>query len=120
MPAPVVVAQARADPQEVARGGRNVRPHPPPARRPPGLGEEIDRVCDRFDAAWDAGARPQIEDYLQAVPESARSELLRELLAADVEHRSCAGDRPAPDEYLARFPDRAATIVSEFGSTRES
>jgi serine/threonine-protein kinase len=74
-----------------------------PARR-------IDRVCDAFEAAWQAGVRPGIEQYLGDTPEPDRSELFRELLALEVEYRSRHGERPARDDYLPRFPDRAAAI----------
>ena len=28
--------------------------------------QEIDRLCDSFEAAWHAGLRPRIEEYLNA------------------------------------------------------
>lgn len=51
----------------------------------------VDRLSDRFEAAWSSGAEPRIEDYLLEVPPSANAEysqrLLRELVMIDIEHR---------------------------------
>ena len=43
--------------------------------------EELDRACDRFEAAWRAGERPRIEDHLAGMTEPLRSALLGELIA---------------------------------------
>ena len=40
----------------------------------------IEGICDRFEDAWQAGQRPQIENYLGEVPERERPGLWRELL----------------------------------------
>ncbi len=63
-----------------------------------------DAACDRFEAAWRAGQRPRLEEYLAAVPEPQRPALLRELLLLEIDYRRLAGERPTPEEYLARFP----------------
>src|SRR4051794_18434505 len=86
-----------------------------PDRLPLEVADQIDRICDRFDAAWSAGGRPRIEDYLGEAPDSARVALLRELLAADLEQRARLGEKPSPGEYLGRFPEHVATILDEFG-----
>jgi hypothetical protein len=31
----------------------------------PSMINRMDEVCDRFEAAWQAGLRPRIEDYLK-------------------------------------------------------
>ncbi len=31
--------------------------------------ERLDQLCDQFEAAWQSGQRPRIEDYLNARPE---------------------------------------------------
>ena len=46
----------------------------------------------------------RIEDYLSAVPEPRANLLLRELILLDIDYRRHAGERPAADEYLERFP----------------
>jgi WD40 repeat protein len=74
---------------------------------PPELVDRLDAVCDRFEAAWKAaaaGQAPRIEDYLVALPEPERADLLHELVLLDLHYR---GRRPEPlraEDYLARFP----------------
>jgi eukaryotic-like serine/threonine-protein kinase len=90
----------------------------------------IDGACDRFEAAWKSGQRPQIEEYVSDVgsrnPSHVR-QLLIELVMIDLEWRwpeseadtvvsgvpsDAAGDghvvrseRPRLEDYVARFPD---------------
>ena len=61
------------------------------------LGGQVDAVCDRFDALWQAGNTPRVEDFLDCVPEAARRDLLRELIALEVEYRLKAQERPDPE-----------------------
>ncbi|MFO0844442.1 MAG: protein kinase [Gemmataceae bacterium] len=70
--------------------------------------ERIDAACDRFEADWQAGRRPRIEDYLAAAAPVDREPLLAALLAIEVELRRAAGDPPGLDELLGRFPDSGA------------
>jgi len=56
--------------------------------------QEIDRVCDSFEAAWHAGLQPRIEDYLHVATVEHRTELFEELLAREVELRKKAGESP--------------------------
>jgi serine/threonine protein kinase len=79
-----------------------------PAGRPSeSLPTLADALCDRFEAAWQAGQRPRIEDYLGQVPEPHRPRLLYELLMLEVEYRGRDGERPQLKEYQDRFPDHA-------------
>jgi tRNA A-37 threonylcarbamoyl transferase component Bud32 len=71
---------------------------------PPELAERLDQVCDRFEAAWKAGRRPQIEEHLEGVPEDERIPLLQELVLLDAHYRRLAGDNPQTDDYKAQFP----------------
>jgi hypothetical protein len=75
---------------------------------PTSVAQSLDRVCDRFEAAWKAvehgGKRPRIEDYLGTRPEPERSALERELIALDIVYRQRAGEEPQAEEYRARFP----------------
>jgi WD40 repeat protein len=79
---------------------------------PPGLVLALDRACDDFEAAWDAGAEPRIEDYLGRVPDPAREALLEALLASELEQRHRRGERPEAREYGKRFPEQAELIAS--------
>ena len=55
---------------------------------------QIERTCDRFEAAWQAGTRPRPEEYLGTAAEPARSVLLCQLLLLDWDYRRRAGDDP--------------------------
>lgn len=48
----------------------------------------VDRLADRFEAAWRSGQAARIEDYLSEVPHEGRSVLLRELLVVELQLRS--------------------------------
>ncbi len=74
----------------------------------PAVMRAVDRTCDRFEAAWRAGARPRIEDYLSEVPAADQPTVLRELIALEVELRAGAGEAPRWEEYRGRFPAVAA------------
>jgi tetratricopeptide (TPR) repeat protein/predicted Ser/Thr protein kinase len=81
--------------------------HPRQDTLPPSVAERVDRVCDRFEAAWKAARtpdeRPRIEDYLSETPETERSLLLSELIALDIAYRRRAGENPATKDYQDRF-----------------
>jgi tRNA A-37 threonylcarbamoyl transferase component Bud32 len=72
---------------------------------------EIDAACLRFEAAWQAGERPRIEDYLKDAAESTRSALLAELLRLEVEYRRAKDEQFSAAEYVARFAGQE-TIVA--------
>jgi WD40 repeat protein/serine/threonine protein kinase len=81
-------------------------PIPQGARLPAAWGRHVDQVCDRFEAAWQAGQQPQLEDYLQPAATAAeRGLLLRELILLEVDYRHRAGPAPQPQEYQQRFPE---------------
>ena len=73
----------------------------------------LDEVCDRFEAAWRAGARPRIEEYLGDVTGAARLALLRELLALEVHYRQRGGEGPRPADYGDRFADLDAAAIAD-------
>src|SRR5262245_10936436 len=70
-----------------------------------------DRICDRLEASWRAGAPLRIEDLLAEVPEAERPTLLRELIRVE---RELGGPACAADDYRARFPDFAPLIDTLF------
>jgi predicted Ser/Thr protein kinase len=72
----------------------------------------VDQACDDFEAAWDAGAEPQIEDYLGRVPDAGRPTLLGSLLATELERRRRRGERLDPEQYRERFPEQVELIAS--------
>ncbi len=78
--------------------------------------DRVDVACDRFENAWKAGGRPQIEGYLAEATASERAVLLRELLILELFWRRRGSERPDPCEYLERFPDKECieVIVAAF------
>jgi eukaryotic-like serine/threonine-protein kinase len=86
------------------------------------LARRIDAVCRRFEADWQQGRRPRIEDVLAVVPHEGRPALRAELEALERELRQPqetgihidAGTSPAPDPRTASAPStiaEAATIA---------
>ena len=71
---------------------------------------ELDRICDRFEAAWCAGLNPRIEEYLADVAEPTRPQLLQELIALEVAYRRKDGETPAWADFESRFPSDKATV----------
>jgi WD40 repeat protein len=69
------------------------------------LARRIDEVCTRFEAEWQAGERPRIEDYLTGADSLVRPILLRELILLEVYYRCKAGEQPVVGEYRDRSPE---------------
>src|SRR5579863_9779988 len=67
---------------------------------------EFSRIVARFEEAWFAEQRPQIETFLRGDDE-LRPVLLAELMRIDCEFRAKAGETVLVDDYLVRFPDLA-------------
>lgn len=65
----------------------------------------VDRMCDAFEAAWTAGKRPKIEDYLLGTSDGLRHELIRELIQVDLHYRRRLGEHPQSKDYGKRFHD---------------
>ena len=76
--------------------------------------KQIDQISDEFEADWKAGRRPQIEEYLPRVAESARGELLGYLVSLDLDYRRRQGETPDTEEYTRRFPDHAAAVQQAY------
>jgi predicted HicB family RNase H-like nuclease len=77
--------------------------------------EELDRACDRFEADWRAGGRPDLAAYLAGTEGPERVSLARELIAIDIHWRGRTGERPTAEEYLARFAGDAFAAVPDEG-----
>jgi serine/threonine protein kinase/Tfp pilus assembly protein PilF len=81
---------------------------------PQSLALQVEDICSRFETAWKAGRKPQIETYLGQTPEPRQSVLLRELLALELEFRRQRGDEFLPEDYLLRFAERADVVREVF------
>lgn len=79
-------------------------PHEQPAEPASDL-EWVDQVADRFEAAWKAGAAPNIADFLAGEADGRRRQLVRELVKIDLEWRWQAGEHKGVHEYVAAFPE---------------
>ena len=78
------------------------------------IGRELDLECDRFEAAWRAGGRPRIEDFLGDRADPDRPVLLCYLLAVELDYRRGLREVPEPSEYRSRFPGDEGLIDSVF------
>ena len=76
--------------------------------------EEMDRACDRFEAAWRCGGRPDLPAYLAGTDGAERATLARELVAVDVHWRRRAGELPGADEYITLLPNDAESVRDAF------
>jgi tRNA A-37 threonylcarbamoyl transferase component Bud32 len=88
----------------------------PIAELPLDVLHQIDRICDQFESAWQAGGKPRLEDYLGAVAEAHRAALLHDLLAAELDARCRRDEIPEPREYFARFPADATVVDAAFAA----
>ncbi len=64
---------------------------------------------------WQRGERVTVEAYLAALPAPAPPDLVVDLVYGEFVLRQEAGDEPAVQEYLDRFPDRAPAIRRQLG-----
>jgi tRNA A-37 threonylcarbamoyl transferase component Bud32 len=74
----------------------------------------IDALGDEFEAAWDAGAHPRIEDFLTNLPETDHALGLVALLRVELELRQRLGEHPELAEYQARFPAQREALAALF------
>ena len=66
---------------------------------------QVNDLCNRFEAEWQAGRRPSISEFLKPLPSETRDVALHELLVLDVEYRREQDAPPNIDEYVAEFPE---------------
>src|SRR5687768_3430229 len=83
------------------------------------VAHELSSACDHYEAAWNAGSRPQLEHYLSGSSDVERSALFRALLTLELYFRRTSGEEPRPEEYIPRFPEHAEIIVREFKNRQQ-
>ena len=81
--------------------------------------QQIDSLCDEFEAALRRGDTTRIEDYLSQVEEEKRSELLNELLEVEIQfvseaQKSATSLRQIQESLAGRFPGKNTLIQSLF------
>jgi hypothetical protein len=79
-----------------------------------GQAGRLEPLCAGFEADWQAGRQPSVEDYLAQGRPADRLALLARLLALDLANRARNGERPTPAEYRARFLGDSAVIDEGF------
>ena len=75
--------------------------------------QSVEKISARFEAAWEAGSEPSIDEYLPA-DKSVRQAALVELVHAELEYRLKAGQPGRVEQYLQRYPqlaEKSGTIV---------
>jgi serine/threonine protein kinase len=82
---------------------------------PPDEWARVDRACDRFEKAWQAGQPPALTAIVEDVDSPAGQILLCELLKIELAYRSRRGEQPTEEEYQAIFPKHANLIAAAFG-----
>ena len=80
--------------------------------------DPIGPACDRFESELREGNVPRIEDYLARVDEAHRPDLLRELLAVELDWRQLAGEALQSVDYEGRFPDLMAVVQQVFARSQ--
>lgn len=58
-----------------------------------------------FGAAWEAGCRPSVLDYLEGRTGAERAELAADLIRIDLQHRLRLGEEVHVEEYLRDIPE---------------
>ena len=81
--------------------------------------QQIDAICDRFEAAWSTGQTPDLESFLSEAPTSAQAHLFGDLLHIELEYRTQRGEQPDAQSYHERFPAFRAIVAAAFGSEGE-
>ena len=80
--------------------------------------QQIDSICDRFEADWRAGLRPDLVSYLVEAPPGRKASLFRDLLNLELEYRLQNGELPDARTYDQRFPDFADIVDAAFAMQR--
>ncbi len=71
-------------------------------------------LIKRFEAAWLAGQRPNLDAFLAQAGADRRA-LLVELVHADLEFRLQAGEAARVEAYLQRYPELAQDTAGVLG-----
>lgn len=78
----------------------------------------INDLCNQFEAGWQKGRQPALEELLVDLSGTDRQAALRDLLPLDIEYRQRAGLPASLEDYAQRFPDTdRGWLASLFGPT---
>ncbi|MGF1580606.1 MAG: protein kinase [Gemmataceae bacterium] len=86
--------------------------------------DQINSLCQEFSAAWSRQSNnqtvdwqtgpPSLDSYLSQVSSEAMPQLLRNLLAIDIQNRQAFGEVPQLEDYAKRYPNYAELIRNVF------
>jgi hypothetical protein len=65
----------------------------------------LERACDRFEAEWRAGGRPDLAAAIRDLPATIRTAALKEVVQLDVYYRRENGHALAAGDYAGPFPE---------------
>ena len=82
--------------------------------------DRVDRLCDAFEDAWQAGQQPRIEDYLGDASGEERDQLLRWLILLEIDYRRQRGETPWTADYHPRFRELDATWLAGLMATERA
>ena len=74
----------------------------------------LEVISQRFEAEWQAGRSPLIEDHFSGASEAESTLVLRELLRLDTYYRRSSGQTVQIQDYERRFPIHLAVIREVF------
>ena len=81
--------------------------------------EAIDQACIAFERGLLNGETPEIERCLDTVHDpDAKSVLLAELIALEIEYRTASGGSTKREDYVRRFPENSDAVDAAFQSDR--
>src|SRR5713101_4662497 len=69
---------------------------------------QLERLLEQFEDAWQRGERPDLDDFLAATSGAERRALLIELVHEDLDYRLKAGEPVRVEGYLDRYPELAS------------
>jgi len=81
--------------------------------------QQIDAICDRFEAAWSTGQSPDLASFLSEAPANVAAPLFGDLLDIELEYRGQRGEHLDARSYHERFPAFRAIIAAAIGSSGE-
>ncbi|MFL5339905.1 MAG: protein kinase domain-containing protein [Gemmataceae bacterium] len=73
----------------------------------------LEKICDAFEAAWQAGQRLDIATAAAGFAGDVRTAALRELVGLDAYYRRKAGEVPTAADYAGRFTEFAAGWLAD-------
>jgi serine/threonine protein kinase len=71
---------------------------------------DIDRICDEFESAWQAGLSPNVDDFVAKIDEAHRPALLAALMPLDLTYRGKLGETIDSDSVRAPSNNFDVTI----------